>query len=422
METSGFFTSKVVDGVYDRSYTAEQFAKYFSTFISNGVFAGERALQVFTASDGMKINVTAGNAWINGYWYENSDTLQLELDVADGTQNRIDAVVLRWSNTDRSIGLAIKSGTLAANPINPTISRNADNYELCLAFIKVQSGATIIKESDITDKRLNKTLCGTVGALVEQWDMTQYGTQLNNYITKYMSKANNSYDGFVVALNAWTAEYKNNAQSEFTTWFNSMKGQLSEDAAGNLQAEIDALQTKVNEQQTKIDEQQAKLPKQEFLEMTYNGRDEDVGYVHGFWKIFKNGRMVTVQCFVYIEKDFFDTHSVFKLITSKLNENDYAPWRPSNDERKKYDKITHLAGELIRSYNGVRLGWYQIDDKLGDIYISAMKLGITIYKKSMSDSSFNTTRGEEEYSPGGNSVGPKEFVFIPLTFTYTTAE
>ena len=223
METSGFFTSKIVDGKYDRSYTAEQFAQYFSTFIGNGIFAGGDALVVSTASDGMKVNVTAGKAWINGYWYENNSTAQVELNLANGTQDRIDAIVLRWSNTDRSISLAVKTGTPASSPVSPTLDRDADNYELCLAYVKVPKGTTVVQQSNITDTRLNADVCGIVGALVEQWDMSQYGAQLN----------------------AWFTEYKNTSQSEFTTWFNSMKGQLSEDAAGNLQVEIDALQTKI---------------------------------------------------------------------------------------------------------------------------------------------------------------------------------
>lgn len=254
METSGFFTSKIVNGKYDRSYTAEQFAQYFSTFIGNGIFAGSNALAVSTASDGMKVNVVAGKAWINGYWYENNGTAQVELNLADGTQSRIDAIVLRWSNTDRSIKLAVKTGIPKSSPVTPTLDRDADNYELCLAYIKVPQGATIIQQSNITDTRLNADVCGIVGALVEQWDMTQYGTQLNGYITQYMATADDSYQGFINALNAWFTEYKDTSQSEFTAWFNSMKDQLSEDAAGNLQLQIDALQTKIDEQQAKINE------------------------------------------------------------------------------------------------------------------------------------------------------------------------
>lgn len=246
MESSGFFTSKVVDGEYDRSYTAEQFARYFATFISNGIFVGGKALLVSTASDGMKVNVTSGDAWINGYWYKNDGVAQLELNVADGTQDRVDAIVVRWSNVNRSIELAVKTGAAASSPVNPTLDRNADVYELCLAYIKVPRGSTVVQQSNIVDVRLDSTVCGVVGALVNQWDMSQYGTQLNDYITKYMAQSDGSYNSFVEALDAWLIEYKEVSQQEFTSWFDSMKGQLSEDAAGNLQLEVDKLQSSVS--------------------------------------------------------------------------------------------------------------------------------------------------------------------------------
>ena len=68
-ETSGFFNAEVLeDGSYDRVYTAESFAQYFSQFIGNGVYANPATqLQVTQLSTpAMGARVTAGNAFING--------------------------------------------------------------------------------------------------------------------------------------------------------------------------------------------------------------------------------------------------------------------------------------------------------------------------------------------------------------------
>ena len=53
-------------------------------------------LQVVSmAVPSMQISVLPGQGFINGYWYENTDVLNLPIDIADGVLNRIDSVVLR---------------------------------------------------------------------------------------------------------------------------------------------------------------------------------------------------------------------------------------------------------------------------------------------------------------------------------------
>ena len=84
----GFFNSVNSDRVYD----ANDVAKFLSKFFTNGVF--NNTLQV-TANDNMTVSVSTGSANINGYVYENTDTLTLDIDEADGTLNRIDSVVDR---------------------------------------------------------------------------------------------------------------------------------------------------------------------------------------------------------------------------------------------------------------------------------------------------------------------------------------
>ena len=74
MEKSSFFNAELINGEYDRVYGAEDYARYFSSFIGNGVFPNPSDnLKVIADGKDMKIIIKAGKAWINGYYYENDD-------------------------------------------------------------------------------------------------------------------------------------------------------------------------------------------------------------------------------------------------------------------------------------------------------------------------------------------------------------
>jgi len=162
MQKSGFFNSSGGD----RIYNAADFASYFGKLVSNGIFyAAANNLQV-TAASGMSVSVQAGAAWINGYSYENTSPLTLTLATADGVNPRIDRVVVRWSAINRSIILAVITGSAAATPAVPALTRNNDVWELGLADIAVAKGAVSIAAGNITDTRLNTSLCGLVNSLV----------------------------------------------------------------------------------------------------------------------------------------------------------------------------------------------------------------------------------------------------------------
>ena len=209
---SGFFNS--VNG--DRRYLASDFAEYFATFIGNGVFPNpSTGLQVVEATN-MTVNVKAGKGWINGYYFVNDSDYSLALDVADGTLKRIDRIVLRLNFSSREIVLAIKKGTFASSPIAPTLQRDADAHELALADVYINNGATAISQANITDQRLNTSLCGIVKGTVDQIDTTglfaQYQTAFENFITT--------------------------EQTEFNEWFATIQGTLDGDVAGNLANQI----------------------------------------------------------------------------------------------------------------------------------------------------------------------------------------
>lgn len=185
-ESSGFFDAQLVNGEYDRVYLAENFAKYFSNFIGNGIFGKySNGLQVRQRElQAMAVRVLPGTAFINGYYYENTEDLILPIDASDGVLNRIDVIVLRWNKSERVIRLAIIKGTPASNPIAPNIVRNNDYYDLKLAEVYIRAGAASIIQDRITDTRLNNNVCGLVTNVVDQIDTTYYGIQMNGIIAR----------------------------------------------------------------------------------------------------------------------------------------------------------------------------------------------------------------------------------------------
>lgn len=238
MEKSSFFNSRGGD----RRYKAEDWASYFASFIANGVMPPLRdssellGLQV-VADQNMIVKVKAGKAWINGYFYYNTDFLNKEIDVADGVLNRIDRIVIQWNLTDRMIQAIVKKGTPGSIPKAPDLKRNADIYEIALADIYVGKGTTAITQAHITDQRLNTELCGVSVGIVQQIDTSEFDAQLKKWFEEYKAVAIDDYKNFTGEMETW----KQQSKEDFDIWFEEIKGILSGDVAGNILNEINAL-------------------------------------------------------------------------------------------------------------------------------------------------------------------------------------
>lgn len=161
---SGFFDALYTNGEYDRLYSAADYCDNLATIIKTGVRYSHDNDLVVTAAGGMALNVGIGRAWINGHYYYN-DTVYTGLTVPTaptGSNKRIDRVVLRLDTSvnSRTIKLALKQGTAAANPTAPALNRSGDIYEIALADIYIDAAQTEITVLDIVDQRENENVCG----------------------------------------------------------------------------------------------------------------------------------------------------------------------------------------------------------------------------------------------------------------------
>lgn len=230
---SGFFDSNItgydLEGmpIFDRAVDSAFFAKYFASILSNGVFMeSSDALQVI-AINGMKLAIKPGRCLINGYfgWQEEQQEITIDRQVDAG---RIDLVVARLDLANLNINLHIVKGAPAQNPTVPIVTRpakgeNGDIYEICLAQVRINRNASQLIQANITDTRLNKSVCGIVTGLINQVDTTTLYNQIQSDLS-----------GF-----------KATEQAEFLAWFERMRDKLTEDAAGNLQTQLDTANSRI---------------------------------------------------------------------------------------------------------------------------------------------------------------------------------
>ena len=164
-QSSGFFDAIETNGVYDRTYSAADYCDNLAAVIKTGVVKDSvntnNDLAVSANSD-MSVAISTGRAWINGHYYNNDSVINLDIAAAPVANSRIDSIVLRLdtSTATRSIVAAVITGSAAAEPTPPTLTREGNIYEICLANVLVNAGTTEIINNNITDTRNDNNVCG----------------------------------------------------------------------------------------------------------------------------------------------------------------------------------------------------------------------------------------------------------------------
>lgn len=260
--TYGFYNSKNKD----RRYDAIQMSSIFDGIIRDGILQHVGTAMMVNASTGMMVNVGIGRAWFNHTWTLNDALLPLTVPQSEVILNRIDAVVLEVDSRKsvRANAIKIIKGTPATNPVKPTMISTNDRWQYPLAYIRVNSGVTSIRQADITNA-VGTSECPFVTAPLEmmsidalvaqwkdQWDafyaaQTADMQETNTYWKQLWASWFNEYtNNNTSEMAAW----RENAQALFDEWFQQLKDTLSEDVEANLANQILELQerTKVLEE------------------------------------------------------------------------------------------------------------------------------------------------------------------------------
>lgn len=216
---------------HDRVYKAEDWAWYFATFLSTGVFPKPSDGLKVVAYNKMEVKVNFGYAFINGRGFRNPKSKSIVLNTAHGALNRIDRIVIRWSAALRDIYITTIEGIPSARPTPAALTRNTEIWELAIADIYVEKGTTAIRAKDITDLRFNSSVCGIVKGTIEEIDASTITKQFEDYVAHYTQEK--------------TAEFEN--------WVNSIRETLETAENGKLLIELTDLLKNIYRQATDED-------------------------------------------------------------------------------------------------------------------------------------------------------------------------
>ena len=206
---------------YDRAVSSKPLKELIRKLFTTGVMPNPSTnLQVVEGVSGLTTIVKAGFCIIEGGLKLEEEDKTMMHQAADTTYDRIDTVVMRWNDNDnaRICALYVLAGTPSATPVRPTLNREGSVYEIGLADVLIKANSTAISQQRITDTRYETERCGVISSISE------FDT-----------------DTIYAQVQADLAGFKADEEADFLAWFDEMKDQLSEDAAGNLQNQIGSL-------------------------------------------------------------------------------------------------------------------------------------------------------------------------------------
>lgn len=203
----------------DRVYNAEDFTKIFDGVIQDGVFQtiGDHFQVTQDTGSNSACKVKTGKAWLD-HTYTVSDTvLTLSFDaVTIAAQSRIDAVVIDVDLDNRTNNIIVVKGEQATDPVKPTLINETLHKQYALAYITIKgSENSYVKDANIENN---------VGS--------NNNVDPTHPVLPYVIGAMQ-----VVS----PTDIVNQLEAQITAWFDNMKDQLTEDAAINLQNEIDEM-------------------------------------------------------------------------------------------------------------------------------------------------------------------------------------
>lgn len=180
---------------------------------TSGVFGADGNLSV-TANDDMTVSVSDGVGWLANdkadgtvFWNDTKEQtgseLRLAISLADAVSPRIDRVVVSWDTVDYAAKprIEVLKGTAASTPAAPALTNNSLLRQISLVQIAIPAAASKITADNITDERLNSTVCG----LVTDWvsvDTNVMQKQFAAFLTQIETELKQLHAGTATMLRA----------------------------------------------------------------------------------------------------------------------------------------------------------------------------------------------------------------------------
>lgn len=207
----GFYNS--LNG--DRKYDSEDLSRMFDGIIYDGVIGAVGDTFAVKAGTGNTVNVSSGRAWFNHTWTYNDAPMPISCGSAAVLLDRYDAIVLEVNATSdvRKNSIKVVTGTEASNPAKPMMENTEFVHQYPLAYILRKAGESAISQGNI-ENMVGTSECPLCTGVLKTMTTDQI-------------------------LDQW--------DTQFNTWFESAKGTLSGDVAGNLMAKIEAVEDKLDQ-------------------------------------------------------------------------------------------------------------------------------------------------------------------------------
>ena len=175
------------------THSQAELAKSLSILGSTGIVKGSGNELAVTQSTpaGMSIDVDTGEAWIQGYYYQNTTKATWVIDaLANPVLNRIDRVCIESDPlTDLESKVVIVKGAEAAVPVAPALTQVAGGiWQISKAQVLVATGAASIVNAALTNETDTPVICGYAHGL----DVAK----ANSLYTATLPKLNGTFTGF----------------------------------------------------------------------------------------------------------------------------------------------------------------------------------------------------------------------------------
>ena len=182
---------------------------------SSGVFGADGNLSV-TANGDMTVSVSDGVGWLANdkadgtvFWNDTKEQtgseLQLTIPLPDAILPRIDRIVVSWDTVDyaEKPRIEVLKGTPNSVPMPPKLTNDTLKRQISLAQINVAAAASKIDADNITDDRLDGTVCG----LVTDW-VTVDTTTMQGQFSEFLAQIKKELDMLHAGTNTMTkSEY-----------------------------------------------------------------------------------------------------------------------------------------------------------------------------------------------------------------------
>lgn len=170
----------------------------------SGIWA-EDSFPIYVSNSDNSITIGSGIAWISNdkYWGKvvaQKEAVTLDLGLADSVYNRIDAVVIQFDSNSNATDIVVKKGTPATRPSMPEIVQNKSTFELCLCKVLRPAGSSVVAFANITDTRLDPTVCGLMADSVTKIDTDAINAQVQELILSLIEEIEGVRDNTEVLL------------------------------------------------------------------------------------------------------------------------------------------------------------------------------------------------------------------------------